>query len=73
MKADVNIGLKSNIYEFDSEGAEIKHKVKRLEDSMKTRKLNWVNGNHRQWLETTPFIYDKHKTADIKLQVEKPN
>jgi hypothetical protein len=73
ISTDVDIGLKSNIYEFSTEGAELKHKVKRLEDSMKSRKLDWVNTNHKQWVETTPFIYDKHKTADVKLQVEKPN
>jgi len=46
IEKEVDIGLKSNIYEFSSGNAEMKHKVKKMEESIKTKKLDWVSSNH---------------------------
>ena len=69
----VAVGLKNNIYDFQTEGALMRHKIKRVEESIFTKKKEWINANTQTWIENTPFIYNYHKEADKKLHTVRPN
>jgi len=67
------VGLKNNIYDFRTEQAEMKHKIQRVEQSIFSKKKEWITANTEEWLSNTPFIYDYHKEADKKLHAVRPN
>jgi len=67
------VGLKNNIYDFKTEQAETRHKIKRVEESIFTKKKEWINKNTQDWYDSTPFIYDYHKEMDHKLHMVRPN
>ena len=67
------VGLKNNIYDFRTDQAEMKHKIQRVEQSIFSKKKEWIAANTEEWLSSTPFIYDYHKEADKKLHTVRPN
>lgn len=61
------IGLKNNIYKFDTRTEYMKQKVKQVETSIHDKKHKWLEKNLAKWHTSTPHIYDYHKDADQKL------
>lgn len=61
------IGLKNNIYKFDTKNEYMKQKVKQVENSIQDKKHKWLERNLEKWYNSTPHIYDYHKEADQKL------
>ena len=67
------MGLKNNIYDFPTDQAFMKHKIKRVEESIFSKKKDWINSNTQNWVKNTPFIYEYHKDADQALHTVRPN
>ena len=44
-----------------------------MEESFVQKKIDWFNTQNKEWDKNTPFIYDRHKDADKKLQRPKDN
>ena len=67
------MGLKNNIYDFKTEQALTKHKIKRVEESIFTKKKEWINSNTQNWMDSTPNIFTYHKEMDRELHKVRPN
>jgi|DEB0MinimDraft_12_1074336.scaffolds.fasta_scaffold133386_2 hypothetical protein len=63
------LGLKNNIYQFNT-GQEVKnYKSSKIEKSIINKKKDWITTNTSNWIKATPLIYDFHREADAKLHM----